>query len=101
MNFSAKDKRILKKLADKLPSPPMPGWDRDAICAALDEDWEGTLRVIFKTRKAAEMRQPDMPVVRGISIGGEFGYRLVGSTGHDGKFILYPVSVPEGHARAG
>lgn len=105
--FSPEEQIILDELVKALPKPPFPGlhkqelldkmgWKGQSI-AKREEEWFKIYRVILKSRRMTEVRQPDRPMIvnTGISAS-EPRYQLIGWTWHDGTPAIFNASIQLG-----
>lgn len=102
--FSPEEQVILDELVKVLPKPPFPGlhkqelldeigWKGQSI-AKREEEWLKIYRVILKSRRMNEARQPDRPmIVNTGTSASEPRYQLIGWTWHDGTPAIFNTPI--------
>lgn len=102
--FSREEQDIIDELVKKLPRPPFPGlhkqelldkmgWKGQSI-AKREEEWRKIYRVILKSRRMSEQRQPNRPmIVNTGTSASEPRYQLVGWTWRDGTPAIFSASI--------
>jgi hypothetical protein len=98
--FSREEQDILDELVKILPKPPFPGLHKQELLDRMgwkahplskrEEEWHRIYRVILKSRRMTEARQPDRPmIVNTGTSASEPRYQLVGWTWHDGTPAIF------------